>query len=915
MGMRRIRLMVMTMLYLLVQYHCGAQCSPIPLCEQIIAGSSVMLPDNDLSESVSQLEMGQSEICYTSNDLIDISNYGLEGVGIVTWLSYTVSETSEALFVRVRSPRNEVLPLVNVYLGSDCDFQEVFSTRFDQSPAVLATELPFNELSYNVRVVVPIADSTNYSGSFVIEGFTTQQIDPCNFNIDFDFNGGFGVLFVDIPERTLSWPGEPLLAGEQAMLWGFLEVMPDDVAGKAIIPMLGDGWEYIDDDWQTAWSSLAPELDVVPPNSPCPLRAGIDMPFYCTYTVDGLLRLCNMAVQDCPCSAAVAAGDDLPAGFTVPPGQECNSALGCSPSGFQAAEELPPFIEFEVPLGVSADPFRRDFSLSFLIMDEGTTGCAPVSCHSYIPPVALGEETKANTEQPLYRISTVDDFVCGEQPIEVDVAILNSEYDRLWLQVRDLGTVLEQIELHVEADTIYSTIIPGYATFSGQLELLLTSDTTDFGATVAWQSVFVEPPLEVSLFLEGLCSDECVELVVTTNIPLPQGTTITWSDGNQQGAFREYCKESGPISLYVDAGFCGSDTVHFSIDTIPPQITVTGPEYICAPFSNLADTISVSLLEGNLDDYFISIASPDPVFLTYFGRSAFLIELSGPTELEVIRYQFIIFDQFGCEYQTPFYEIDNYFGLQRGPILLCKDGEMGTTTGAEILYRDSILAQLPADVVVDFDYTSDSLVVSMDADGNFVIDEEASDAGIHDLTVNMVTNEGCNFEIRYTYVIRQMEEIEVDLTDFEADFSIPNASIIQSIMWDFGDGNQSSDFFPTHIYSMTGTYTVTATIEDLCGTYETTQTIFVGGTHTSSEVPETFRLYPNPSSGTITIAGESIEVLSLHGVDGSQVALPTYVKVDEAVTLDISSYPAGIYIIKLRDVDGNVACRKLIKVD
>lgn len=61
-------------------------------------------------------------------------------------------------------------------------------------------------------------------------------------------------------------------------------------------------------------------------------------------------------------------------------------------------------------------------------------------------------------------------------------------------------------------------------------------------------------------------------------------------------------------------------------------------------------------------------------------------------------------------------------------------------------------------------------------------------------------------------------------------FQSSNVNDYNSILWDFGDGNVSSELNPLHLYEQQGTYIVSQSIE-LCGdSYYFTDTIVVGGT-------------------------------------------------------------------------------------
>ncbi len=73
--------------------------------------------------------------------------------------------------------------------------------------------------------------------------------------------------------------------------------------------------------------------------------------------------------------------------------------------------------------------------------------------------------------------------------------------------------------------------------------------------------------------------------------------------------------------------------------------------------------------------------------------------------------------------------------------------------------------------------------------------------------------------------------------------------------WDFGDGNQSSNQNPTHIYGANNTYTVTLIVTNANGCTDTTTTIinFVSGV----EEQAAFRgmtVYPNPANETVNLA-------------------------------------------------------------
>ena len=80
------------------------------------------------------------------------------------------------------------------------------------------------------------------------------------------------------------------------------------------------------------------------------------------------------------------------------------------------------------------------------------------------------------------------------------------------------------------------------------------------------------------------------------------------------------------------------------------------------------------------------------------------------------------------------------------------------------------------------------------------------------------------------------------------------------MVWDFGDGTNSTEQNPTHIYTTPGQYTVTENVTNAYGSNQTTQNIDVGVLSVSSDLQDgsynttqtinlkaADNLYPNPN--------------------------------------------------------------------
>lgn len=76
----------------------------------------------------------------------------------------------------------------------------------------------------------------------------------------------------------------------------------------------------------------------------------------------------------------------------------------------------------------------------------------------------------------------------------------------------------------------------------------------------------------------------------------------------------------------------------------------------------------------------------------------------------------------------------------------------------------------------------------------------------------------------------------------EQTFSVNTAANIVNITWDFGDGSISADEAPNHIYSSSGTYTITAVVETVVNTFTVSATVTVFENVIISNIPEDITL-------------------------------------------------------------------------
>ncbi len=133
--------------------------------------------------------------------------------------------------------------------------------------------------------------------------------------------------------------------------------------------------------------------------------------------------------------------------------------------------------------------------------------------------------------------------------------------------------------------------------------------------------------------------------------------------------------------------------------------------------------------------------------------------------------------------------------------------------------------------------------------------------------------------------------------------------------------NGSSDNCSTPILTLSqdtftavGTYQVTLTATDAAGNFdEATETVTVIDSTLGiddQEISATFKIYPNPTSDELRIdASQQLERIELFSIMGKRI-----LRINENVdTIDLSKYQSGFYLIKLKDVDGNTAVKRVIK--
>ena len=138
-------------------------------------------------------------------------------------------------------------------------------------------------------------------------------------------------------------------------------------------------------------------------------------------------------------------------------------------------------------------------------------------------------------------------------------------------------------------------------------------------------------------------------------------------------------------------------------------------------------------------------------------------------------------------------------------------------------------------------------------------------------------------------------------------FTRNNTSSATSL-WDFGDGNSSTQKNPSHIYTHARTYTVTHTITSVNGcvaSYQDSFNVMVAGIKLLSKSAK-LSVYPNPvnSATTVqyTLAKPSAVNITIYDLSGKNIYtsdLGLLSSGKHSSQLDVSGFSAGIYLLKI----------------
>ena len=134
--------------------------------------------------------------------------------------------------------------------------------------------------------------------------------------------------------------------------------------------------------------------------------------------------------------------------------------------------------------------------------------------------------------------------------------------------------------------------------------------------------------------------------------------------------------------------------------------------------------------------------------------------------------------------------------------------------------------------------------------------------------------------------------------------------------WNFGDGNTDTGMSPFHTYTAPGTYTVTLTATNDCGTDEITKTVNLISS-TGPALTPTLSIAPNPATNHFSITFDNIPaeetVLRIYSIEGKLVKEEKLMLTGGTYTKEVnaSAYSQGVYVVQIM-IDNKLHIQRLV---
>ncbi len=193
---------------------------------------------------------------------------------------------------------------------------------------------------------------------------------------------------------------------------------------------------------------------------------------------------------------------------------------------------------------------------------------------------------------------------------------------------------------------------------------------------------------------------------------------------------------------------------------------------------------------------------------------------------------------------------------------------------------------------------------------------DVTESGTYSVTVTNPTT-GCAVTDEVTVTVNYTPSASFTYTSTGLTVIFTNTSTDgASYSWSFGDGGTSTTMNPSHTYAVPGSYTVTLTVTNPCGTDFYSMVIEVGTAITDILLDESISVTPNPTADLTQVQitlPESMEIrLELTNSLGQTVwtAVPGTV-LNATYTIDMTGFAAGVYQLHIAG-DSAAATKQIV---
>lgn len=193
-------------------------------------------------------------------------------------------------------------------------------------------------------------------------------------------------------------------------------------------------------------------------------------------------------------------------------------------------------------------------------------------------------------------------------------------------------------------------------------------------------------------------------------------------------------------------------------------------------------------------------------------------------------------------------------------------------------------------------------------DGNLTIAEDVitNTADGYDFFVGKYGFANCNCTLPAPeFSFEQDNENQLSYT-----FTYTGSQPYNSIEWNFGDENTSTEENPSHAYTQSDTYNVCVTVTNDCGSKTYCNEIEAVLDTDSFTLAKTV-IYPNPVKDILTISSNTTLKYTIYSITGATLKAGELINGDNSINL--SAYQAGNYILELQTESGNKKTVKIFK--